>query len=73
MGTKISITDIRTNTKYCIDKDKIDSLKFDDYSDTLEIFLNGIDKPITVYDKDKVLFDKIFGLFTENANVIDIP
>ena len=53
-------------------KDEISSFKFDDYTNTLKIFLNGIDKPITLYDKDKVLFDKIFNLTTENANVIDI-
>lgn len=72
MGTKIRITDI-TNKEHDIKKDEISSLKFDNYTNTLEVFLNGIEEPIKVADKDGVLYNKIFDLMTENANVIDIP
>ena len=73
MREKISITDAKTNTKRDIYKDEISSLKFDDSTNTLKIFLNGRDEPITVYDKEGKLFDKIFDLISKNANVIDIP
>ena len=72
MGTKIRITDI-TNKEHDIKKDEISSLKFDNYTNTLEVFLNGIEEPIKVADKDGVLYNKIFDLMTENANVIGIP
>ena len=72
MGTKIRITDI-TNKEHDIKKDEISSLKFDNYTNTLEVFLNGIEEPIKVADKDGVLYNKIFDLMTENANIIDIP
>lgn len=72
MGTKIRITDI-TNKEHDIKKDEISSLKFDNYTNTLEVFLNGIEEPIKVSDKDGVLYNKIFDLMTENANIIDIP
>ena len=72
MGTKIRITDI-TNKEHDIKKDEISSLKFDNYTNTLEVFLNGIEEPIKVADKDGVLYNKIFDLMKENANVIGIP
>ena len=72
MGTKIRITDI-TNKEHDIKKDEISSLKFDNYTNTLEVFLNGIEEPIKVADKDGVLYNKIFDLISENANIIDIP